>query len=95
MIAERAAERLRKAPAIDSATETLRVNHHAPGVYFGLPSAEYHAPTLARRFRPQAPSAGPSGLLVAQPHEPGATAITRQLGKAEGTGAAQAGVLRP
>lgn len=42
MIAERAAERLRKAP-IDSATETLRVNHHAPGVYFGLPSARYHA----------------------------------------------------
>jgi PDDEXK-like uncharacterized protein DUF3799/SAP domain-containing protein len=43
MIAERAAERLREAPAIESATETLRVNHRAPGVYFGLPSTEYHA----------------------------------------------------
>jgi hypothetical protein len=42
MVAERAAVRLRKAAATDSTTETLRVSHHAPGIYFGLPAAEYH-----------------------------------------------------
>jgi hypothetical protein len=38
MIAERATERLHKAPAAE-ASATPR----EPGVYFGLPSADYHA----------------------------------------------------
>jgi len=40
MIAERSAERLRKAPAVQSETPACP---RAPGVYFGLSSADYHA----------------------------------------------------
>jgi hypothetical protein len=43
MIAERAAERLHKPPAAQPAGEAPAPAVRQPGVYFGLPSADYHA----------------------------------------------------
>jgi hypothetical protein len=43
MIAERAAERLRKAPDPKPAPETPALKAREPGVYFDLPMAAYHA----------------------------------------------------
>jgi hypothetical protein len=43
MIAERAAERLRQAPAAEPAPKPAQPLPREPGVYFGLPMAEYHA----------------------------------------------------
>src|ERR1700730_13177092 len=47
MIAERAAERLRESPAKQPPLETPEAQAHpkprAPGVYFNLPMADYHA----------------------------------------------------
>ena len=96
MIAERAAERLRKAPPAEPqpeapkttrATQAARARHRTSA----CPPRTTTAIPRSGSTRPQAPAALPIGLLVALPPQPGPAADDGHAGQAEGPRAAQAG----